>query len=142
LPTSAPPKADNDAWNWIEGRDLNTPFEADYQTVASNGTRQLTPLQTLKTQLGTQVPTEASQLDANGLEKFIILLENKVQQANDRLDFHFLRVQTDIYRIRQRVLGVEEATRLATSPCSGSDRRGWNQRPRHAGTVGGLSTKN
>jgi hypothetical protein len=116
LPTSVTPKNNSDAWNWIEGRDLNTPFEADYQTVTSNGTRQLTPLQTLKTQLGTQVPTEASQLDANGLEKFIILLENKVQQANDRLDFHFLRVQTDIYRIRQRVLGIEEATRLATSP--------------------------
>jgi hypothetical protein len=116
LPTSVTPKNNSDAWNWIEGRDLNTPFEADYQTVTSNGTRQLTPLQTLKTQLGTQVPTEASQLDANGLEKFIILLENKVQQANDRLDFHFLRVQTDIYRIRQRVLGIEEASRLATSP--------------------------
>jgi hypothetical protein len=116
LPTSVTPKNNSDAWNWIEGRDLNTPFEADYQTVTSNGTRQLTPLQTLKTQLGTQVPTEASQLDANGLEKFIILLENKVQQANDHLDFHFLRVQTDIYRIRQRVLGIEEASRLATSP--------------------------
>ena len=59
---------------------------------------------------------ELSQLDQLGLEPFIWFLQAKVDRANDTIDLGFLRVQTDIYRIRQSILGVSAATRLATSP--------------------------
>jgi len=116
LPAGATPRTNNDTWTWIQGAELLTPFEEDFATAIENNVRVVTPLRSLSTQLTTQLPTEASQLSTLGLEPFIALLETKVKQANDRIDFHFLRVQTDIYRIRQFVLGTDQAARLATSP--------------------------
>ena len=59
---------------------------------------------------------ELGQLDVLGLTGFIAYLQDKVNRADDRVDFGFLRIQTDIYRVRQLVLGTANATRLATSP--------------------------
>lgn len=59
---------------------------------------------------------ELGQLDTLGLSRFIGMLESKVRQADDRVDFGFLRIQTDIYRVRQLVLGNTAGTRLAVSP--------------------------
>ncbi|HSW12305.1 MAG TPA: hypothetical protein VLI06_05650, partial [Solimonas sp.] len=54
-------------------------------------------------------------LDA-GLDELILRLQHRIDGANDHVEFGFLRARTDIYRIRQSVLGSEEAGRLATSP--------------------------
>ena len=59
---------------------------------------------------------EVGQLDALGLTRFIAYLEEKVRQADDKVDFGFLRIQTDIYRVRQLMLGSTAGTRLAVSP--------------------------
>jgi hypothetical protein len=59
---------------------------------------------------------EIAELNARGLEGFIAYLDEKIRRANDRVDFGFLRVQADIYRVRQLLLGTTAATRLATSP--------------------------
>ncbi|NNE64060.1 MAG: hypothetical protein HKN34_08255, partial [Gammaproteobacteria bacterium] len=53
---------------------------------------------------------------SEGVEGFIDYLTAKVNKANDKVDFGFVRLQTDIYRLRQFMLGNEEATKLATSP--------------------------
>jgi hypothetical protein len=55
-------------------------------------------------------------IETDGLKDFIDYLNEKVNKANDKVDFGFIRLQTDIYRIRQFMLGNEEATKLATSP--------------------------
>ena len=55
-------------------------------------------------------------IETGGLKGFIEYLNEKVNKANDKVDFGFIRLQTDIYRIRQFRLGNEEATKLATSP--------------------------
>jgi hypothetical protein len=55
-----------------------------------------------------------------GLEGFIAYLEEKVKRADDVIDFGFVRVQTDIYRYRQLMLGGTDAMRLATSPALAS----------------------
>ncbi|MDZ4797559.1 MAG: hypothetical protein SGI92_05310 [Bryobacteraceae bacterium] len=55
-------------------------------------------------------------LSSLGLRRFISeVLEPKVRRSDDRIDLGFLRVQTDIYRHRQVMLGNSAATRLATS---------------------------
>ena len=54
--------------------------------------------------------------DFIGLKPLIDELQLKIDTSNHKIDFGFLRVQTDIYRIRQMMLGNVEATRLATSP--------------------------
>ncbi len=116
LPDGATLHTNSDSWTWIQDAELLTPFEEDFGTAIENNVRGVAPLRSLNTQLATRLPAEASQLATLGLEGFIALLETKVKQANDRIDFHFLRVQTDIYRIRQFVLGTDQAARLATSP--------------------------
>ena len=55
-------------------------------------------------------------LDAKGLDGLIRVLANKVSKANDKIDLGFLHLQTEIYRVRQIVLGNVAGTRLATSP--------------------------
>lgn len=61
-------------------------------------------------------PLQANLGATKGLEEFIDLLNRKVKYAEDRIDVGFARTQTDIYRIRQIVLGSDAATKLATSP--------------------------
>ena len=54
--------------------------------------------------------------DFIGIVDFVQFLESKVASANDAIDFGFLQVRTDMYRIRQFVLGTDKASILATSP--------------------------
>jgi hypothetical protein len=58
---------------------------------------------------------EVLQLDRLGLIQFIDYLKAKLQQADDRIDLGFLQTQTNIYRLRQLMLGTPAASRLATS---------------------------
>lgn len=58
---------------------------------------------------------EVAQLDKLGLIKFIDYLKAKLQAADDRIDLGFLQAQTNIYRLRQIMLGTAAASRLATS---------------------------
>ncbi len=69
-------------------------------------------------------PIELNQLDAIGLVAYIDSLDKRIRDANDIVDFGFLRVQTNIYRFRQRILGADEALRLATSPVLAAIARG------------------
>jgi hypothetical protein len=77
-----------------------------------------------------------SQLDELGLEKFIEFLEQKVKEADDKVDLGFVRSQTDIYRTRQLMLGNLKASRLATSPALASIAKGLTA----AGTREDIST--
>ncbi|HWS99311.1 MAG TPA: hypothetical protein VN256_03490 [Pyrinomonadaceae bacterium] len=63
-----------------------------------------------------ELPIGVDKIDAVGLKAYIALLEDKVRRANDIVDFGFVRIQTDLYRHRQLMLGSIEASRLATSP--------------------------
>lgn len=61
-------------------------------------------------------PKNLGSLSFLGVQHLIDDLQNKIDVSNHKIDFGFLRVQTDIYRFRQMMLGNVEATRLATSP--------------------------
>lgn len=69
---------------------------------------------------------ELSKLEKLGLEKFIEFLEDTTQRADDTIDLGFVRVQTDIYRLRQLMLGNLAASRLATSPALAAIAKGEN----------------
>src|SRR5690606_34848419 len=51
-----------------------------------------------------------------GLDELIARLNTRIAAANDHIEFGFLRARTDIFRVRQSVLGVGNAERLLTSP--------------------------
>lgn len=59
---------------------------------------------------------ERARLFELGVEGFAGLLRRRADRADDLADFAFVKVQTDIYRVRQLVLGTTAATRLAVSP--------------------------
>lgn len=64
---------------------------------------------------------ERAQLDPlrpefEGLQPFAARLSRQVDAADDAVNLGFIRLQTDIYRLRQIMLTNEEATKLATSP--------------------------
>jgi hypothetical protein len=59
---------------------------------------------------------ERGQLDARGLRGFIAYLTSRTDRVDDAIDYGFVKIQTDIYRIRQLVLNTTAATRLAVSP--------------------------
>jgi hypothetical protein len=87
----------------------------------------ITKLEELKNYLDTKTPLsdeEIKELEKEGVSEFIDFLQRKVDKANDKVDFGFVRLQTDIYRVRQFILGSEEGTKLATSPVLASIARG------------------
>jgi hypothetical protein len=59
---------------------------------------------------------ERSQLATRGLDGFIAFLKSRADRADDLIDYGFVKVQTDTYRVRQLILGTTAATRLAVSP--------------------------
>lgn len=50
-----------------------------------------------------------------GVVPYIEKLNDRINRANDVIDYGFLRTQTDIYRMRKILVGTDQANRLATS---------------------------
>jgi hypothetical protein len=53
-----------------------------------------------------------------GLDELIQRLDGRIRAAGDHVDLGFLRARTDIFRLRQGVLGVDDAGRFLTSPAA------------------------
>jgi hypothetical protein len=73
----------------------------------------------LRNYLDTTTPlskAEVAKLDEIGIEEYIDFLQRKIDQADDRVEFGFLRLRTDIYRVRQMLIDNQIGTKLATSP--------------------------
>ncbi len=86
--------------------DANGPYTL---RVDGNGNPLATPLPLFS-------PADMNDLAVNGLQHFINRINAKLSKANDLLDLSFLTAQSDIYRFRQYILGVSDATALAVSP--------------------------
>ena len=74
--------------------------------------------------LHTVAGAERNRIHDLGLEGFIEFLEDKVKRSDDTVDLGFLRAQTDIYRLRQLVLGTDAASKLAVNPALASIAQG------------------
>jgi hypothetical protein len=60
--------------------------------------------------------TEQTDLAAQGLDAYSTSLDHRIDQADDAVDYAFLRTHANIYRVRQVMLGTTVASRLAVSP--------------------------
>lgn len=110
---------------------LSVPEEAYGTTVTPSAAGApavtVTAFDELRAALDTSTPlsdAEVAELPKRGLAPFIEFLEDKLRRANDSIDFGFLQVQTNIYRIRQLMLGSDAASRLVTSPALASIAQG------------------
>lgn len=108
LPAGA---AQRGIWQFLSARDLRAPTSG-----GNNG--QVDALFRLydDAALAHLSAQERFQIFQLGLEGFIAYLKARTDRADDLVDFNFVKVQTDIYRVRQLVLGTTAATRLAVSP--------------------------
>jgi hypothetical protein len=69
--------------------------------------------------LPTKTKPPGFQKDFKGLDNFILDLKNNIQKTEDLLNSGYVRAETDMYRLRQLLLGNVKASRLATSPALG-----------------------
>ena len=92
---------------------------SDYETVDVAGqlfSKAIVALQTRVVANTKLTEEERKTLPKLGLVAYIAALETRLRVGNDAVDFGFLRAQSDIYRMRQFMLGSQLATKLATSP--------------------------
>lgn len=115
--TAGPVDVNTGPWTWI-GMPTLAPAEDDFGTRLDGEEVRVEALAALQADLavGPLLPDELDGLGRTGLEPFVQALDARVRRADDHVDFSFLRVQSDIYRLRQLMLGTTSATRLATSP--------------------------
>ena len=102
-------------WQMLAARDLRAPT-----TAAINGQVDAALRLYDNPALGHLSEQERYQIFQRGLEGFIAYLKSRADRADDLVDYNFVKVQTDIYRVRQLVLGTTAATRLAISPALAS----------------------
>jgi hypothetical protein len=103
------------AWQPIAGRDMHAP-------TAAGATGELASLAKLHAdpRLAHLSEQERYQLFQRGVQGFVSYLKARADRADDLVDYGFVKVQTDIYRVRQLILGTTAATRLAVSPALAS----------------------
>lgn len=134
-------RGDGEAWTLVEDAWRAVPFEAGFDTTTADGvttstalaaliadplvaTRELAPVTGDDSRL---VPTEADPalrgfrtlpqlIAANGLRATVADLASRIDEADDAVNLGYLRVQTDLYRLRQTVLKSSQASRFAVSP--------------------------
>ncbi len=64
-----------------------------------------------------------------GLEIFMLALKNNIQKTEDILNAGYVKAETDMYRLRQVLLGNEKSSRMATSPAMGQIVSGQTSQP-------------
>lgn len=135
-------RGEGESWDFVAAGDADTAFESAYDTDANaNGARESTELAALLADpliAGRKLapitgddsklnPTEADAakrgfqtlaalIQANGLRQTVDDLSSRIDEADDAVNLGYLRVQTDMYRLRQTVLKQSQASRFAVSP--------------------------
>lgn len=128
----------NAPWPWDDRRELGEPQAAleGFAIDAVLTSHELTDVSALIVQAqGNPALQELQQLEATpstaptgtprapnqrvldqGLARVIETLDRKSRASNDLVEFGFLRSRVDLYRLRTRLLGADDADRLLTSP--------------------------
>lgn len=104
-------------WPWapVSGReDLGVP---DFGTISENGVRRVSGLDALRAEWNQNfLAADFATVDETGLDAFLTAIEGRLKATNDAIDLGFVRARSDIYRVRQIMLGADAASRLVTSP--------------------------
>ena len=123
-------RGDGEGWVLVEPPDRDAPFEAGYGTRTAGSAHESSDLADLLDDVELKTlkiiapgstdraaaPTLAALIGTQGLRDTVADLAARVDEADDALNLGYLRVQTDLYRLRQSVLKQSQATRFAVSP--------------------------
>lgn len=95
------------------------PVEADLGTVDGNGVRASIAIGAFRDRWLAGSPFMAADftdLEEGGIDGFIAAVGARLRATNDAIDAGFVRARSDIYRVRQVMLGADAASRMVTSP--------------------------
>jgi hypothetical protein len=114
-----------EGWEFVASQDANAPFEDAWGTTVVEESRVVAEIaalaadptvSTLRLGPRTSLVSVRQMIESSGLRATIAALKRAVAETNDAIDFGFIRVQSDLYRLRQSVLKQSQATRFAVSP--------------------------
>ena len=92
-------------------------IEDGFGTVLINGQRLSGDISNFKARWPMEYLAEhLGKLDRDGVGGLIVDLNNRLKATNDAVDVGFVRARSDIYRLRQYILGKDVASKLVTSP--------------------------
>jgi hypothetical protein len=104
-------------WPWapVAGREaIGVP---DFGTVSDIGVRRVAGLDAFRAEWTQSfLAADLATVDETGLDAFLAAIEGRLKATNDAVDLGFVRARSDIYRVRQIMLGADAASRLVTSP--------------------------
>jgi len=95
----------------------DVPSESDVGTSETGGVRSVIAVARLRERWSQDfLASEFMELEDRGIDALLNSVEAKLKATNDAIDLGFVRARSDIYRVRQYMLGGDAASRLATSP--------------------------
>jgi hypothetical protein len=106
-------------WTRVTGDQLAAPFEDPYVPIFPDGRSQADRIADVETALNPpNITARAVPLSVatDGLERVLAEMENEANEADDFVDAHFTRAQTNLYRIRKLILGETAAQKLLINP--------------------------
>ena len=104
-------------WPEFQAGPGDQPVEGDNGTIEAGGIRASTAIQLFRGRW-TQgfLTNDFIDLEEGGIDGFIGAVQARLKVTNDAIDLGFVRARSDIYRVRQYMLGGDAASRLVTSP--------------------------
>jgi hypothetical protein len=104
-------------WPWTDVREPEHGDMPDFGTAREGNSRTVAAIQSLKLEWNQAfLADDMKRLEEVGLDSYLAEVEAKISATNDAIDVGFIRARSDIYRVRQFMLGADSASRLVTSP--------------------------
>ncbi|MDB5706050.1 MAG: hypothetical protein JWN66_3166 [Sphingomonas bacterium] len=104
-------------WPWAVVPGRETVSVPDFGTVEADGVRHVAALDPFRAQWPQPfLAKDLRQVEETGLDIFLAAIKGRLDATNDAIDLGFVRARSDIYRVRQFMLGADSASRLVTSP--------------------------
>ncbi len=104
-------------WPWQAVTDRETLEVPDFGTMLVGDVRRAAALDGFRARW-TQpfLKADLDAVDEGGIGSFLASVDARLKATNDAIDLGFVRARSDIYRVRQIMLGADAASRLVTSP--------------------------
>ncbi len=120
-PAGATLGTDNDVgargWPWTPVAGRATLSVDDFGTVVTKDVRRAAALDSFRGDWNQPfLKNDLDSVDENGIAAFLAAVDARLKATNDAVDLGFVRARSDIYRVRQIMLGADAASRLVTSP--------------------------
>lgn len=112
-----PGQASQGGWPWAVVPGRETISVSDFGTVETGGVRRVAALDAFHSQWQQSfLAADVRQIEEIGIDAFLASVKGRLDATNDAIDLGFVRARSDIYRVRQFMLGADAASRMVTSP--------------------------